>query len=242
LELFDLEVTREYIGVLLRGLGVTVMLTCVVIVLSGILAIPVALARMSSSPLIRVPIDAYVEVIRATPILLQLVYIFYVFPAIGIRLDPFPAAIAGLTLNYTAYMSEVYRGGIKAVAQGQWHAAAALGMTGALAFRRIILPQAVRMLIPVLGNYLIALFKDTAIASVVTVQELLFTGQIISARTYQYFPIYTLVGILYFSVGYPTAIFVRYLEKRMARGYSARKRRRLARARATVSVNQRIDR
>ena len=225
MELFNLEVTRQYIGVLLRGLEITVMLTFIEITLAGVLAIPVALARMSRSLLIRIPVDAYVEVIRAPPILLQLIYIFYVLPGLGIKLNAMTAAIIGLTVNYTAYMSEVYRGGINAIRRGQWDAALALGMTRALAFRRIILPQVLRMLTPVLGNYFIALFKDTAIASVVTVQELLFTGQIISARTYQYFPIYTLTGALYFAVGYPAALFVRYLEKVMSQGYSRHRKR-----------------
>jgi ABC-type amino acid transport system permease subunit len=134
------------------------------------------------------------------------------------------AAVIGLTFNYTAYMSEVYRGGIKAVAQGQWQAAAALGMTDALAFRRIILPQAIRIVIPSLGNYFISLFKDTALCSVVSVQELMFKGQIVSARSFQYFTIYTLTGMLYFSVGYPAALFVRWLESISTRGYSRRKR------------------
>jgi ABC-type amino acid transport system permease subunit len=180
---------------------------------------------MSSSRLIRLPVDAYVEVARATPLLLQLIYMYYVLPSIGIRLPQMLCAFIGLTFNYTAYMSEVYRGGINAVAQGQWLAAAALGMTDSLAFRRIILPQAVRIVIPSLGNYFISLFKDTALCSVVGVQELLFKGQIISARSFQYFTIYTLTAILYFSVGYPAAIFVRWLERLSSRGYSRRKRK-----------------
>lgn len=225
MDLLNLEVAQEYLGVLLQGLAITVFLTLVVIVMSAMLAIPVALARMSSSRLIRLPADAYVEVARATPLLLQLIYIYYVLPSIGIRLPQMLCAFIGLTFNYTAYMSEVYRGGINAVAQGQWLAAAALGMTDSLAFRRIILPQAVRIVIPSLGNYFISLFKDTALCSVVGVQELLFKGQIISARSFQYFTIYTLTGILYFSVGYPAAIFVRWLEHVSRRGYSRRKRR-----------------
>lgn len=225
MELLNLQVTKEYIGVLLQGLGITVALTFIVIILSLILAIPVALARMSRVLIIRIPIDAYVEVIRATPLLLQLIYIYYVLPSFGINLNAFVAAVIGLTLNYTAYMSEVYRSGINAVPRGQRDAASALGMTGALAFRRIVLPQAVRIVTPALGNYFISLFKDTALTSVVTVQELLFTGQIISARTYQYFTIYTVTGILYFAVGYPSALFVRYLERITSRGYSSRRRR-----------------
>jgi His/Glu/Gln/Arg/opine family amino acid ABC transporter permease subunit len=224
MDLFNLDVVREYLGVLLQGLWVTVGLTLSVITMSCLLAIPVALARMSSNRLIRIPVDAYVELTRATPLLLQLVYIYYVLPSIGIRLPAIAAAVIGLTFNYTAYMSEVYRGGIKAVAQGQRLAAAALGMTDALAFRRIILPQAIRIVIPSLGNYFISLFKDTALCSVISVQELMFKGTIVSARSFQYFTIYTLTGMLYFAVGYPAALFVRWLERISSSGYSRRKR------------------
>ncbi|MFO1057975.1 MAG: amino acid ABC transporter permease [Dongiaceae bacterium] len=225
MELLNLDVAHDYIGVLLQGLAITVGLTLVVIMLSTVLAIPVALARMSRNPLARVPVDIYVEVIRATPLLLQLIYIYYVLPSIDVRLPPITTAVVGLTLNYTAYMSEVFRSGIQSVAKGQWLAAEALGMTDGLAFRRIILPQAIRIVIPSLGNYFISLFKDTALCSVVSVQELMFKGQIVSARSFQYFTIYTLTGILYFSVGYPAALFVRWLERMSRSGWSRRRRR-----------------
>ena len=224
MELLNLDVAHDYIGVLLQGLAITVGLTLSVIMLSSVLAIPVALARLSRNRLVRIPVDIYVEVIRATPLLLQLIYIYYVLPSIDIRLPPITTAVVGLTLNYTAYMSEVYRSGIQSVAKGQWLAAEALGMTDGLAFRRIILPQAVRIVIPSLGNYFISLFKDTALCSVVSVQELMFKGQIVSARSFQYFTIYTLTGILYFSVGYPAALFVRWLERMTQRGWSRRRR------------------
>jgi polar amino acid transport system permease protein len=116
-------------------------------------------------------------------------------------------------------MSEVYRSGIQAVPRGQIEAASSLALSPLLAFRLIVLPQAFRIVLPALGNYLIALFKDTALASVVTVQELMFTGQIISARSYQYFTVYTLTGILYFAVSYPAALLVQKLEKRARVGW-----------------------
>jgi His/Glu/Gln/Arg/opine family amino acid ABC transporter permease subunit len=223
MQLFDLAAAQEYIGPLLLGLVMTVSLTFVVIIISLVVAIPVALGRLSPQLYIRVPMDAYVEVARATPLLLQLVYIYYVLPSVGIILPALVAAVIGLTFNYTAYMSEVYRGGIRSMARGQWDAAAALGMTNVLAFRRIILPQVIRMVTPALGNYFIALFKDTSLASVVSVQEMLFKGQIIASRSFQYFTIYTLICILYFAVGYPSSLFVRYLERITSRGYSRKK-------------------
>ncbi|MGE0007237.1 MAG: amino acid ABC transporter permease [Parvibaculaceae bacterium] len=223
MQLFNVDVVNQYWLALLQGLLLTVTLTVIVIVLALILAIPVALCRMSGSRLVRGMAGFYVEVIRGTPLLLQLVYIYYVLPAMGINLNAFVAAVVGLTLNYTAYMSEVYRSGIVAVPKNQWEAAATIGMTRARAFWRIILPQALRIVTSTLGNYFISLFKDTALASVVTVQELTFTGQIISARSYQYFTIYTVTGILYLSVGYPAALLVKWLEKRMQTGHAARR-------------------
>jgi polar amino acid transport system permease protein len=223
MQLFNVDVVNQYWLALLQGLLLTVTLTFIVIILALIFAIPVALFRMSRNRLIRSVATFYVEVIRGTPLLLQLVYIYYVLPTMGINLNAFVAAILGLTLNYTAYMSEVYRSGIMAVPRNQWEAAATIGMTRARAFWRIILPQALRIVTPTLGNYFISLFKDTALASVVTVQELTFTGQIISARSYQYFTIYTVTGILYLSVGYPAALLVKWLEKRMQAGHAVRR-------------------
>jgi His/Glu/Gln/Arg/opine family amino acid ABC transporter permease subunit len=219
-DLLNFQVAHEYMGVLLKGLLITVVLTFVVISLSLLLAIPVALARMSRSAVVRAVVTAYVETMRGTPLLLQLTYIYYVLPVFGIKLGALTAAVIGLTLHYVAYLSEVYRSGINAVPQGQFKAAAALGMGEFLAFRRIVFPQAIRVVTPTLGNYFIALFKDTALCSVLTVQELMFAGEIVSAHTYQYFTIYTLTGILYFAVSYPSSMFVRYLEKRNAQGYS----------------------
>ncbi len=220
MELFNPEVVRDYGWVFLYGLAITIMLTLVVIVLASLLAIPVALARMSPARYIRWPADFYVEFLRATPLILQLIYIYYVLPSAGLRLQPIPAAIIGLTLNYSAYMSEVYRSGIEAVPHGQWEAASSLGLKRWQVLAKIILPQAFRIVLPSLGNYLIALFKDTALASVVTVQELMFSGQLIAARNYQYFTIYTITAFLYFAVGYPSALVVRRIEAWSRRGWT----------------------
>jgi His/Glu/Gln/Arg/opine family amino acid ABC transporter permease subunit len=220
MDLFNLQVVRDYGGVFLHGLSITIMLTLVVIVLAGLLAIPLALARLSRSWVVRWPADCFVEFIRATPLILQLIYLYYVLPSAGLRLDPITAAIMGLTLNYSAYMSEVYRSGIQAIPKGQWEAAFSLGLRSRHTLTHIVLPQAFRIVLPALGNYLIALFKDTALASVVTVQELMFSGQIIAARNYQYFTIYTVTAILYFAVGFPSALVVRRIENWSRRGWT----------------------
>jgi His/Glu/Gln/Arg/opine family amino acid ABC transporter permease subunit len=222
MELFNTQVAVENFGPLLAGLLITIELTFVVILLSLVFALAVALGGMSRWRLLRWIIKAYIEIMRGTPLLLQLIYIYYVLPEIGIRLDAFTAGVIGLTLNYSAYISEVYRGGILAIPKGQHDAAAALGMTGALAMRRIVLPQAIRIVIPTLGNYFISLFKDTALCSVVSIQEVVFTAQIVAARNFQYFTLYTVVGAMYFLVSFPAARLVSWLERRTRSSYRRR--------------------
>lgn len=218
----DMTLARESLPALLEGLKITVELTFIVLAISLVLGIFVALSRLSKSRVLSTVTGFYVDFMRATPLLLQLIYIYFVLPTIGIRPDPFVAGVVGLSLNYTAYLSEVYRSGIQAIPRGQLDAAAALGMRPSLTMRRIVLPQAIRIVIPPLGNYFVALFKDTSLVSALTLQELLFSGQIIISRTYDYFTIYTMVLFLYFLVSYPSLIFVRHLEKLTKAGYRRR--------------------
>lgn len=222
-ELFNPQVALENVGPLLGGLLITVELTFVVITLSLVCGLLVALAGMSRLAPLRWVVKAYIEVMRGTPLLLQLVYVYYVLPEFGIRFDAFIAGVLALTLNYAAYISEVYRGGIQAISRGQHDAAAALGMTRGLAMRRIILPQAIRIVIPTLGNYFIGLFKDTALCSAVSIQELLFTAQVHAALNFQYFTLYTVVMAMYFLVSFPAARLVGYLERVTKRGYRRRR-------------------
>jgi ectoine/hydroxyectoine ABC transporter permease protein EhuD len=219
----DMTLARESLPALLEGLKITVELTFIVLAISLVLGIFVALSRLSKSRVLSTVTGFYVDFMRATPLLLQLIYIYFVLPTIGIRPDPFVAGVVGLSLNYTAYLSEVYRSGIQAIPRGQLDAAAALGMRPSLTMRRIVLPQAIRIVIPPLGNYFVALFKDTSLVSALTLQELLFSGQIIISRTYDYFTIYTMVLFLYFLVGYPSLMFVRYLERLTKAGYRRRR-------------------
>lgn len=221
MELFNVDVIAQYWHVFLKGLGLTVFLTAVSMVLATALAIPLALGRLSPVRLLRWPANVFVEFMRATPLILQLIYIYYVLPAAGIRLEPITAVIIGLSLHYSAYLSEVFRGGIQSIPKGQTEAAFSLGLSRWLAFRKIVLPQATRTVLPTLGNYLISLFKDTSLASVVTVQELMFSGQIISARNFQYFTVYTITAILYFAVCYPSGLAVRALEDYTRKGWVA---------------------
>ncbi|HLW46945.1 MAG TPA: amino acid ABC transporter permease [bacterium] len=223
--LFNFTGAGEYLPDLFRGALVSVELTLTVMGLSLVFGLIVALARLTRFRVVRTVATTYIEIIRGTPALLQLFYIYFVLPAFGLKFPPFTAGVIGLTLNYSAYLSEVYRAGIQAVAKGQLEAAQALGMSRTVMMRLIILPQAVRIVVPPLGNYFISLFKDTALASIITVKEMIFTGQIIAATNFQYFAIFTIIGAIYLAISYPGSLGVQYLERRMKIGYRSRRRR-----------------
>lgn len=217
---FDWAIAEQAVRPLLNGAVITIMLTLLVIVCALVLGLPVALARLSRIRMVRILASVYIDLIRSTPLLLQLVYIYFALPVVGVKLSPYVAGFIGLTLHYTAYIAEVYRAGIEAIPKGQVQAGAALGMSSWQVSRKIVLPQAIRIVIPALGNYLVALFKDTSLVSVLSVQELLFAGQLVAARTYDYFTVYTMVFGFYLVIGLPALLLVRYLERRSSAGYA----------------------
>jgi polar amino acid transport system substrate-binding protein len=173
-------VYAEYLQLLGKGALVTVVLTVLSFLVAVLLGMPLALARMYGPWWLRALGTLYVEIFRGLPVMLILVFIYFALPALGelvglglaVSLNPMVAAVIGLGLNYAAYESEVYRAGLGAIPVGQWEAAASLGMSRGLAFRRIILPQALRQLLPPMTNDLVALFKDTSVASMIAVAEL----------------------------------------------------------------------
>jgi ectoine/hydroxyectoine ABC transporter permease protein EhuC len=206
----------DLISYLLPGAAVTFEATILCAPIALILSFLVALARRSSFRPLSVLTQAYIEIIRGTPGLLQLFYIFYALPFIGIRLLPLQAAVIGLALNYAAYGAEVFRMGFEAVPKQQIESAIALGMSPILRMRRIILPQAIRVIVPPLGNLLIELFKATALTSLITVDELVFRSQRLNIMTYQTVKIYTLIALFYFLMCYPSSRFVGWIEKKLA--------------------------
>lgn len=222
---FDPTLARQSIPPLLHGLQLSLEYTVVIIILSLLGAFPVALARMSRRRLIRGPVGFYIEVFRTTPLLIQLVYIYYALPQIGIELNVFEAGVLGMVLHYVAFIAEVYRSGIQAVPPGQTEAAKALGFSRFAILRRVVMPQALRIVTPALGNFFISLIKDTSLLSAITVPELLFSGQIISGRTYDYFTIYTMVFGIYLIVGFGAVALVRWIERNVDRRHGIAPRR-----------------
>ncbi|HEY6434701.1 MAG TPA: amino acid ABC transporter permease, partial [Acetobacteraceae bacterium] len=154
---------------LLDGLRLTILLTFTSMVLALIIGLALAQGRLSRRNALRWPAATFVEIIRGSPLLLQLFYIYYVFPFIGLKLPPRAAGILGLAINYGAYLSEVFRAGVLAVDRGQWEAADALGVRHAYTMALVVLPQAIRIVIPPVGNYFISLFKDTALVSTISI-------------------------------------------------------------------------
>lgn len=205
---------------LLSGVKYTVLLAVTSLALGLILGFVLALARLARSRPIRFLGHAYVDIVRGTPLLVQLFLIYYGLPQFGINPSPLMAATLALGGNYAAYLAEVFRGGLMSVDRGQWEAAEALGFSGTPLMRRIVLPQAVRIALPGIGNYANSMIKDTSLASVVTVNELLRQGQIEVAYSFRSFDIYLTIAVIYLLVSLPLTVFTKRLERRTARGYA----------------------
>jgi polar amino acid transport system substrate-binding protein len=217
-EVRGLVVLKRNLPLLVQAAGMSVLLTCAAMPLAIVAGLFVALGRLYGPAPLRVSLTAYVEILRGTPVLLQIFTIYYVIPpALGLNLSPFPAAVLGLALNYSAYESEIYRAGLLAIPVGQMEAALSLGMSKAVALRRIIVPQAVRLVIPPVTNDFIALFKDTSICSVITVVELTKRYQILVNSTNAYLELATVTALLYLLMSYPLSLVARRLERRLPR-------------------------
>ncbi|MFO1162056.1 MAG: amino acid ABC transporter permease [Reyranellaceae bacterium] len=201
---------------LLDGLKFTVTLTILAFALSLVVALIISAMRLNPAlKILYIPATIYLETFRCTPMILQLFFAYFALPAIGIRLSPMMAGVISLGLCVGAYLSEVFRAAILAVDRGQWEASSALAMSWSESMRYTILPQAARIALPSTGNYAIALFKDSALASTVSVVELLFSAQLIASETFEYMKVYAVIGVFYAAICYPTSIAVRRLERKL---------------------------
>lgn len=198
------DVVWENLPLLLTGLEKTIVLTVISMALGLVLGLAVALCRVRFT-WSRPPIVTYVEIFRTTPILVQLIWIYDVLPGVGLQFDPFWSAVVALTLNLGAYLSEIFRAGLLSISKGQTYAGLALGMTRAQVARVVVLPQAVRRVIPPLASMWVGLFKDTSLASAIAVAELSYQANTLAVRTYRPVEILTAVAVIYFLVTYPQA-------------------------------------
>jgi polar amino acid transport system permease protein len=207
----------EFMPILLQGVKLTIIVTLGSLVLSTALGLVWALLRVSGMRLLAGISKGIVNIIRGIPIIVQLFYIYFVMPDFGITLSALQASIIGLGIAYSAYQAENFRAGIEAIDQGQIEAAQSIGMGWGLMMRRVILPQAIRIVLPPYGNTTIMMLKDSSQASTITVAELALQGKLIASSTFKNTEVFTLVAALYLAMSIPLIILVGWLERRFGR-------------------------
>ena len=204
--------------IVVQGVWVTVVLSVTSIVFATILALLGALGQISTNPVLNSIASFYVSLIRGTPLLVQIFVIYFALPQLGIVLPAIACGIIALSLNYGAYMSEIFRAGIQAVSRGQREAAQALGMPERLVFRRIVLPQAFRIVTPAIGNEFIAMLKDSALVSTISVHETLFWSQRLGRSALEPMTALLIAALIYWVLTMIFTVFQARLERRLARG------------------------
>ncbi len=200
---------------LLRAVQTTIAATLAGFALALVGGLLLAFARRAKPRGVSLAAAGVIEFVRSTPLLVQLYVLFYGLPSAGISLPPFAAGVLGLGIHYSAYLAEVYRSGIESVPWGQWEAATALNFSRRQTWTRIILPQAIRPIIPVLGNYLIVMFKETPVLSAITLVEMLMTAKMIGSASFRYLEAFTLAGMLFFLLSYASSLLIRRLESKL---------------------------
>ncbi len=216
--MLDWNIIFHYFPFLLQGAVLTLQISILSLLLGITVGLIAALCKLSNNLLLRWLATFYIWLIRSTPLLVQLFIIYFGFPQIGIDLGPFLSGVIGLGLNVGAYNAETIRGGIVSIPIGQTEAARSLAMSSSLAMRRIILPQALRIIIPPMGNNFIILIKDTSLVSTITLVELTLTAQRFIGSTYKPFEMYLMAAVLYAVMTSTATLLLGALEKRTNKG------------------------
>jgi polar amino acid transport system permease protein len=213
----DWTVVWQHRDALLAGTATTILLTVATMAIAIPCGIFVAVLRMYGPTPVRALATAYVELFRNLPLILVVFWAFYVLPIMtGLGLSPLATGLAALALNVTAYNAETFRAGINSIRRGQSEAAFALGMSRAEALRRVIVPQAVRRITPVLASTWVSLFKDTSLVSVIAVTELAYSAMQVRAQTFRVLEMLTAMAAIYWLLGYPQAKLVDWIQRRYA--------------------------
>lgn len=215
--IFDWSFALEILPTLGSALVITIQATMLGMLVAVTLGLALALLRRSRLALLSLPTAFVIEFVRSTPLLVQMYFLFYVLPLTGVQMSPLATGIVALGLHYATYCAEVYRAGIEAVPRGQLEAARALNMSPWRTAVGVVLPQAIPPVVPALGNYLVAMFKDTPLLSAITVVELLQQSKMIGSTTFRYTEPLTLVGVLFLALSLIAAWGVRGLEARLQR-------------------------
>jgi polar amino acid transport system permease protein len=210
--LWDWEYALEILPVLGKAAIITVEATFLGFLIAASLGLVFAILRMLG-PAVATPVTILVELVRSTPLLIQIFFLYFVLPKFGVTLDAFTAGVLALGLHYATYCSEVYRAGLENIARGQWEASTALNLDLFTTFKDIILPQAIPPVVPALGNYLVALFKETPLLSAIAVLELMQTAKIMGSETFRYTEPITMVGLLFLIMSLVSAALIRRVER-----------------------------
>lgn len=214
---WDFVFLLHYIPLLESGLLVTLGYTAATILIGLLIGLLVGLGRLSRSKLLNLPLIAFIEAFRCTPLLVQIVWFYYALPVVlGIQIPATLAAVMTLSCYTGAFYAEIFRGGIISIEQGQWDAARALGLSRWQVMRRVILPQAIRRMIPPFVNQSITQLKNTSLVSTIAVPDLLYNGTLITADTYRPLEVYTVVALVYFVILFPSTLFAQAYERRLA--------------------------
>jgi polar amino acid transport system permease protein len=214
---FDWPYAWSILPVLIEGAKTTLLATVSGMLVACSLGLLIVLGRLSPFRLVRWAAGVYVDILRATPLLVLLYFLFFALPNWGIVLGGFECGVIGLGLCYSAYIAEVYRAGIEDIPRGQWEAATALDLGAYRTWVGVIIPQAIPRIVPVLGNNLIGMFKDTTVLSTITVIELMGAATTQASITFRYLEPYTMVGFIFLALSYPSSILVRTLDRRVRR-------------------------
>jgi polar amino acid transport system permease protein len=204
----------EFLPILLNGVALTIIVTLGSLLLSTLLGLVWAMMRVSGVAALSWLSAAFINLIRGIPIIVLLFYLYFVMPDLGVSMTALQAAIIGLGVAYSAYQAENFRAGIEAIDKGQIEAAHSIGMGWWLTMRRVILPQAVRIVLPPYGNVMIMMLKDSSQASTITVAELALQGKLIASSTFKNTSVFTLVALMYLTMSIPLILLVRHFEKR----------------------------
>jgi polar amino acid transport system permease protein len=214
----DTSFIAEWGPFVIGGAGLTILVSAVSIVFATALALIGAMGRMSRNAFISSVASLYVSLVRGTPLIVQIYFIYLALPQVGIVLPAVPAGIIALSFNYGAYMTEIFRAGIQAVPRGQREAAQSLGLPERLVMQRIVLPQAFRIVIPAIGNDFVAMLKDSSLVSILAVEELLFRAQLVGRQNFRSLETLIIAAAVYWILTIVFSYFQERLERRMARG------------------------
>ncbi len=215
--IWDWDYAREVLPIIVvDGLRTTLVATVLGSIMAYTLGLALALLRRVPNRLVSIPVWAFIEFVRSTPLLVQIFFFFFVLPSFGVKFDPLTTGIVAIGLHYSTYTAEVYRAGIEAVPRGQWEATVALSLPVRRTWTAVILPQAIPRVLPALGNYTISMLKETPLLLMIGVLDIVGVANQVGSRAFRYVEPITIAGVLFLVLSYSASLLVRWLERRVS--------------------------